>query len=338
MKFGPIPVADAEGAILAHSEIAADPVNPASLTYKIPKGTVLTAQHLADLAAYGLTEIVVARLDRDDVHEDEAAMRLAQALIRRRGGLEAGAAAKGRVNLRAAHAGIVELDAQAIDRVNRIDPGITIATVRPWHKLGPGGLAATIKIIPYAAPQALIAQACAAAEGAMHLRAANLASASLIETRIGAAMPSDKGRGAIAGRIGHFGAQLSDRIVVDHQEVAVARALSDAPGELLMILTGSATSDRADVAPAALRRAGGTLLHYGMPVDPGNLLFVGRLGGKPVIGLPGCARSPALNGADWVMERVICGVPPEEIDIPGMGVGGLLKEIPSRPQPRDKIG
>ncbi|WP_335339555.1 hypothetical protein [Falsihalocynthiibacter arcticus] len=71
-----------------------------------------------------------------------------------------------------------------------------------------------------------------------------------------------------------------------------------------------------------------------MPVDPGNLLFFGSLDGKPVIGLPGCARSPALNGADWVMERLLCGVAVTQQDISHMGVGGLLKEIVTRPHPR----
>ena len=76
------------------------------------------------------------------------------------------------------------------------------------------------------------------------------------------------------------------------------------------------------------------MTRFGMPVDPGNLLFLGRFGRKPVIGLPGCARSPALNGADWVLERVICGVDVTSTDIAAMGVGGLLKEIPTRPMPR----
>ena len=101
------------------------------------------------------------------------------------------------------------------------------------------------------------------------------------------------------------------------------------------MLTASATSDPQDVAPAALRAAGGHVEAYGMPVDPGNLLFFGTLAAKPVIGLPGCARSPALNGADWVMERLICGVSLTRADIADMGVGGLLKEIPTRPRPRE---
>jgi molybdenum cofactor cytidylyltransferase len=122
--------------------------------------------------------------------------------------------------------------------------------------------------------------------------------------------------------------------MVDHDAQAIATALKSADAPLICILTGSATSDLHDTAPEGLRRAGGTVAHFGMPVDPGNLLFLGHLGDRPVIGLPGCARSPALNGADWVLERLICGVTVTPADIAAMGVGGLLKEIPSRPRPR----
>ena len=96
--------------------------------------------------------------------------------------------------------------------------------------------------------------------------------------------------------------------MVPHEAGAVAGALRAAGGEMVLILGGSATSDAGDVAPSGLVAAGGALIRFGMPVDPGNLLFLGDLGGRPVLGLPGCARSPAINGADWVLERLAAGV------------------------------
>ncbi len=121
--------------------------------------------------------------------------------------------------------------------------------------------------------------------------------------------------------------------VVPHETASLAAAI-EGRADMTLILTGSATSDRGDVGPAALVAAGGRLARFGMPVDPGNLLFLGDLGGRPVLGLPGCARSPKLNGADWVLERLACGLEVTPGDISAMGVGGLLKEIPSRPEPR----
>ena len=333
MRFGPVPAAQAAGAILAH---ATDGRRPDGSVLALRKGTVLEAGHVALLLRAGHATVIAARLDPGDVAEDAAAARLAAAVAG--DGLEAGAAGTGRVNLRAAGPGIVAIDADAVDALNRVDPGITLATVPEWQRLGAGGLAATIKIIPFAVPEAALARACALGRGAMALWPAALPSATLIETRIGTETPPDKGRRAMADRLDRLGAALSERVVVPHEAEAIAAALRDAPGALLLILTASATSDARDVAPEGLRRAGGTLVHYGMPVDPGNLLFLGTLAGRPVIGLPGCARSPALNGADWVLERIVCGHAPDAIDIAGLGVGGLLKEIPTRPRPREGNG
>jgi molybdenum cofactor cytidylyltransferase len=73
-----------------------------------------------------------------------------------------------------------------------------------------------------------------------------------------------------------------------------------------------------------------------MPVDPGNLMLIADIGGAPVIGAPGCARSPKENGFDWVLMRLLAGVPVTRDDVTAMGVGGLLMEIVTRPQPRDE--
>jgi molybdenum cofactor cytidylyltransferase len=145
-----------------------------------------------------------------------------------------------------------------------------------------------------------------------------------------------KGHEAIEARLAALGMTMQ-KVVVRHEVGAIAAALTASEADLRLILTGSATSDNADTAPEAVRAAASVVDHYGMPVDPGNLLFLGAVSGSPVIGLPGCARSPARNGADWVLERVACGVAVSPRDIAGMGVGGLLKEIPSRPMPRERV-
>jgi len=107
-----------------------------------------------------------------------------------------------------------------------------------------------------------------------------------------------------------------------------------AGAELVVVFGASAIADTRDVIPAAVEAVGGRIAHFGMPVDPGNLLMLGRLGGKPVIGAPGCARSPKENSFDWVLQRSLAGIRVEKADVQRMGVGGLLMEIVSRPQPR----
>lgn len=328
MRFGPVPLKNAEGAILAHSLQGA--------SRKVAKGTVLSADDLADLAAAGHDTLTVARLDPADLHEDAAAEALANALVPDPSaqGIRISGAGTGRVNLYANGAGVVRLDRNKLDAVNAVDPMITVATVPDYHRADARGMLATIKIISYGVPADAIRRAGEAAGGAIQVLPPVLSSATLIETAVTEDTPPDKGRAAMAGRLHRMGITLTPRVVVAHREAELAEAIANAQGQLLLILTGSATSDPHDVAPQGLRQAGGTVTRFGMPVDPGNLLFLGAYEDKPVIGLPGCARSPALNGADWVLERIVCGLPVSSADIAAMGVGGLLKEIPTRPMPR----
>jgi molybdenum cofactor cytidylyltransferase len=337
VKFGPVPTAQAVGGILAHSTEAALPPHENQLSYRIPKGTVLTPEMVEDIVAWDAPDkLTVARLDADDIEENAAAARLAAALVPDADvqNLRISGAGAGRVNLYATGAGVVEIDIAAVTALNSVHPMITLATVPQWHRTDADSMIATIKIISYAVPEAALAQACAVAARALRVRAPVFASATLIETQVGHDDPSKKGREATFGRLHRFGMMLSERVIVPHEIEPLQKAIVEAPGEFVLILTASATSDPDDVAPAALRQAGGQVTAFGMPVDPGNLLFFGSINDKPVIGLPGCARSPALNGADWVLERLVCGLALDQRDISTMGVGGLLKEIPTRPRPR----
>ncbi|MCO8145544.1 molybdopterin-binding protein [Rhodovulum tesquicola] len=331
MRFGPLAPDEAEGAILAHSLRVGGRM--------LKKGLVLGRAEIAALTAAGITRITVARPDPGDVAEDAAAARLARALAPdpAGAGLRIGAAARGRVNLHADCAGVVGLDADAIHALNRIDPSVTLATLAPLTRVMPGLLVGTVKIIPYAVPGAALAAACAAAPGAIRVHPVTRRTAGLILSEVAGQKPgvSEKGRAAVETRLRALDITLAAAAAVPHETAAMAAALSALPGEIALILTGSATSDVQDTGPASVRAAGGTVTRFGMPVDPGNLLFLGEQGGRPVIGLPGCARSPALNGADWVLERIACGLGIGPDEIAAMGVGGLLKEIPSRPQPRE---
>jgi molybdenum cofactor cytidylyltransferase len=331
MRFGAVPLSEAEGAILAHS--VALPKG------RLRKGVMLDAAALCKLTAAGVSRVTVARLEADDVHEDRAAERLAQALVPDPAAvnLRVAQASTGRVNIYATKIGVAQIDATRINAVNAVHPMVTVATVPEWHRMAARGMVATVKIISYAAPEAAVAAACEAGQDALGLRPVVRKRALLIQTTVGGRDDSAKGQRAMGQRFDRMGVRLGPKTVVPHETEALRAALTDAMPDydILCILTGSATSDLHDVAPEAVRAAGGHVVHYGMPVDPGNLLFWGHLGDVPVIGLPGCAKSPALNGADWVTERLLCDVPVTPADVMGMGVGGLLKEPPSRPTPRD---
>ncbi len=331
MRFGPIPPADAEGAILAHS-----------LTIdgrRLKKGRTLSSADVAALVAARIAQVTVARLDPGDVPEDAAAEAVAAALAPDPAalGLSASPRFTGRVNLFAEAAGVLRVDAAAVAALNRVDPAITLATLADWSRVHPGQMVATVKIIPYAVTGARLAAAVAAVRpGALEVHGFRAGTASLILTRTPGLKESllAKGAEAIATRLAALGWTMAPAITVAHDAEAVAGALRAASGDMVLVLGGSATSDAADTAPAGLVAAGGRLVRFGMPVDPGNLLFIGELAGRPVVGLPGSARSPALSGIDRVLERLAAGLPVGDAEIAAMGVGGLLKEVPVRPQPR----
>ncbi len=331
MKFGPQPVAEAVGAVLAHSVRAGD--------VRLKKGILLTADHVAALTRAGVGAVVTARLDAEDSDENSAAAALAAAVAgpAPRADFRVSEAFTGRGNRTASVGGVVRVARSAIDAVTAIDPAITIATLPDYARAAPGTMLATVKIIPYGVPRADVAAAA---------RVVTPATLSVVPFQIGSAQVvltetealSDKalkkGETVLRGRLAALGIAAPEVVRVAHDAAPIAAALKASSAPLRLILGASATSDPLDVCPAGLVAAGGRLVRFGMPVDPGNLLFIGDLDGATVIGLPGCARSPALNGADWVLERVVAGLPVSGRDIAAMGVGGLLKEIPIRPQPR----
>ncbi|MDJ0630252.1 MAG: molybdopterin-binding protein [Rhodobacter sp.] len=328
MRFGAVPLAQAEGAVLAHSLDLGG--------RKLRKGRVLNAEDVAAMAAIGRAEVIVAQLDPGDLDEDAAAALIAGSMVPDPDAarLRLTEASTGRVNVYATVPGVLVLDVDKIEAANRVDPLITIATSMPFARTRGRMMVATVKIIAYGIAAAAAEAAARAVRDAMRVRPVELKTATLIQTDIGAG--PGKGEAAIRGRLEALGMDLIAAPVVPHRTGPLAAALAAAEGDLVLILTASATSDPADVGPEAVRSAGGTVTRFGMPVDPGNLLFLGEQGGRPVIGLPGCARSPALNGADWVLERVACGLQVDDGDIAAMGVGGLLKESPARPHPRER--
>ena len=331
MIYGEVSVSQSEGTRLAHS------IRAAGLTLR--KGHVVTAADRAALAAAGIESVIAVRLEPGDIDEDAAAAAIAAAIAPDH--LVLAPPSTGRLNLHAAANGLFMVDRALVDRFNRLDPAITIATVADHASVAAGDMVATIKIIPLAVPGELVRRAAAVVAGSDALCVKPFAPrrVAMIATELPSLKPSvmDKTRRLFEQRLQPSGSRLVGETRVPHRTADVAAAISGAvsASDLVVIFGASAVSDPNDVIPAAILAAGGAVERVGMPVDPGNLLVLGRLGGVPVVGAPGCARSPRENGFDWVLARIFAGENPGAHEIAGMGVGGLLAEIPGRPQPRD---
>ena len=330
MKFGPVPVREAEGAILAHSTQAGKA--------RLKKGLRLDADSISQLVESDVQEVIVARLDDGDIDENSAAGRIAAAF----GGIgiEAKAPATGRVNLHATDSGLFRADKSLIDAFNSIDPAITYACLNDRTVVAEGDMVATIKIIPLAVAGASVerAEELIAEQTFSQVRPFTLRKVGYVATTLPTLKSKvmEKTRELTASRLAAYGSEITASLESPHETAALAKALAEiAPAsEMIIIFGASAVTDADDVIPAAIRQAGGAVERVGMPVDPGNLLVVGEIDGKPVIGAPGCARSPKENGFDWVLARIMAGETPSHDDIAAMSVGGLLMEIPTRPQPR----
>ncbi|RUV05012.1 4-diphosphocytidyl-2C-methyl-D-erythritol kinase, partial [Mesorhizobium sp. M1A.F.Ca.IN.020.03.2.1] len=333
MKFGPIAIDEAEGAVLAHATTAGE--------RRFRKAHRLNGEDVAALKAAGISEVVVAVLAPDDLGEDAAAEKIALSMSHRN--VETKSAATGRVNLHAEAAGVFTVDAKMIDAINAIDPAITIATLAQHAPVEAGQMVATVKIIPFAVAASLVdavARICAGGE-ICAVNAYRPVNVGVIQTTLPGLKPSvlDKTLRVTEARLARSGGRLKAERRTPHDVTLVAEAASALArdNDMVVIFGASALADFADVIPAAIEKAGGKVIRAGMPVDPGNLLVLGTLDGKRVIGAPGCARSPKENGFDWVLDRLIAGLDVTAGDIAGMGVGGLLMEIPSRPQPREPL-
>ncbi len=333
MWFGRCHIDEAEAAILAHS------IRAGSVALK--KGRVLSAEDLADLRRVGILDVVVARLEADDVAEDQAADALAQVLSGT--GVHATTAFTGRANLFADAHGIALVDVDRVARLNQVDEALTLASVAPYEVVTPGRILGTVKVIPFAAPRDAV-ERCRriAGDGGSPLRVAAFrpCNVGVVLTRLPGSKDGvlEKTVDGLRKRLHRLGSRLAFETVCGHHEAEISAAVSDLAAQgadPILIFGASAIVDRRDVVPAGIELAGGTIRHFGLPVDPGNLLLLARLGDVNVVGVPGCARSIKLNGFDWVLQRLLAGLDITRKDIAAMGAGGLLKEIGSRPQPRE---
>lgn len=333
MKFGPVPVEEAVGRVLAHN------VADGQGNRLFRKGRRLTAEDVARLKAEGYREIVVAELEPGDVGEDEAARRIALAC--EGPGLRRIPAAGGRVNFLADAAGVFLVEAERLAALNRL-PGVTMATLARGSVVRARQIVASLKIIPFALPEAIVAQA-----EALLQRDGPLMGVYPFQPRRVALILS--GHPAVWPRlVADFEGPLRERVAacggiwmgtqtVRHEEPALAQAMERAlqEGADFLILAGeTAIMDEEDIAPRAIRRIGGRIEAFGAPVDPGNLLLIAYRGEIPILGAPGCARSRHRNVVDWVIPRLMAGLRLTREEIAAMGHGGLLEDVEERPAPR----
>lgn len=324
MIFDEFPCDAAEGVMLAHT------LKLGGKMFK--KGRVLAEPELAALRRAGIERVLGARLEPDDVRENEAAGVIAALLERADANVVARAPYTGRCNLHASVAGVFDVDAGGLDRLNLLDEAVTIATLPRHTPVRAGQVIATVKIIPFAVPARLVDAFRALAPAGPVLRVAALKPhrvALVMSDRPG--MKESVFTGTIDAtrrRVETLGSRLSLVLRGRHERGAIESMLRQALAagcDLVLVCGATVAKDRNDIAPSAVSALGGEITHFGMPVEPGNMLVLARVGAVPVVIMPGCGRSARSNGLDHVLRRLLAGLPPSREDIMRMGVGGLIR-------------
>ena len=323
MKFGDLPIDDALGAILAHKFYDA----AGKLIFN--KGHVLNATDIALLRERDVAQVTVTQLSVADLHEDIAAERIGKAVAGTN--VSWRTPGVGRANLTSTQRGVLHVDVPKLELVNNIYDGITIATLREFSLVADGDMVALVKVVPFGVPQARVIDVERIAQtGAAILRVQPLQAKRVALIVSGTDATRERllrsFHAPVRQRIEGWGSQLDEPTFVAHDEDSIAaaiRAHSDA--DLILVAGISAIIDREDTVPSALLRAGGSITLHGVPVDPGTLLMMGYLEEVPVVGAPGCIKSPKTNVIDWILPRLLTGERLTRANLVSMGHGGLLK-------------
>lgn len=333
MKFVVVETKDAQGTILAHNLY--DEMSQRILN----KGRCLSEADITKLLSYGFDTITVAQADENDIHENDAARRIGNALAGQ--GIAVKAPGVGRANLMSSVRGVLRVNAPILEQVNNIYDGISIASMREHSLINAKELVTLVKIVPFFVPNARvldIERLTADASSVISVRPLQSRKVALIIS--GPQSVREKllhdFDAPVRQRIEFLDSELIEPIYVSHNAETIANALRDCTQyDLILVASVSAIIDIDDIVPTALRMAGGTVTIHGVPVDPGTLLMMGYLNDVPVVGAPGCIKSPKVNVIDWVLPRLLSGERLTRANFVRMGHGGLLQDITNRPMPRN---
>ena len=326
MYFGQVKVTECVNGILAHT-VTLD-------GKKFLKGRIISKEDQKYFIQNNLEYLICAKLTKNDIHEDNAANILAKMFNNNTLALEK--AFTGRANILANESGLLVINEDKIRRFNKISNSITIATLQNNCIVSKGEMIATIKIIPFSImvksiktiekinfKKSLYVQTYKEKKCALLLTHFNKENIKL----------NDISHKRIKERLVPLNCSIEIIETCEHNSDEITKNIKKFEKkdiDLILILGSSAIVDIKDKIPEAIINSGGKIIRFGMPVDPGNLLLLGEIKNTPVVGLPGCARSPTLNGFDWVLERLLSGNAISNNDISDMGVGGLLKTINKR--------
>ena len=294
------------------------------------KGTVLTADHLARVRQAG--DVHVVELEPGDLHEDDAAQRLAAALSSQ--GLTFKPPVQSQTRLTATHRGLVRVNADLVDAINALGY-ISVFTLMDGQAVAEGEEVAGCKVTPVAVPGNLVAaaeQMCREKGPVVELLSFQPLRTFVVATERLKPKARDLFRAAVTAKLGWYGAEVLAVREVARTPEAVAAAYQEATdlGAQLVLFAGASAIDPLDPAYAELTSAGGQLLQLGAPMHPGSMLWLGKLGDAAVVGVASCAGFGRSSSLDLLLPFVFAYGRADAGDLLRLGHGGLIESAAGR--------
>jgi hypothetical protein len=294
------------------------------------KGRRLSADDLLAIAAAEPGPAVTVLVpDGSELHEDEAALRLAKAIAG--GGLEVRGPNQSRLDLVAASDGVVTVRIAELERINRLDP-LEVFTVFDGQVVEQGDLVASVKVAPHLVEATVVeAGARIAGFGSQPIvwvspfvarRVAVVVKESVRATA------KERFEASVRAKVEGLGSEVVDIVYVeddpDAVEAAVGRFTRGREVADLVLTAGSASTDPEDAFFVAIAALGGRVVRRGVPSHPGSMLWLARVGGTSILGLPTCGAYSKATAADLLLPRLLAGEPASEATVAKLGHGGIL--------------
>lgn len=294
------------------------------------KGRRLSNEDLLALAAEEPgPSVTVLVASGNELHEDEAALRLAKAIAG--GGLDARGPNQSRLDLVASVDGVVTVRIAELERINRLDP-LEVFTVFDGQVVEKGDLVASVKVAPHLVDAGVIeAAGRIAGFGSQPV----VSVAAFIARRVGVvvkesvrATARERFEASVRAKVEGLGSHIIDIVYVeddaDAVETAVGRFTRGAETADLVLTAGSASTDPEDAFFVAIDALGGRVVRRGVPSHPGSMLWLARVGGTSILGLPTCGAYSKATAVDLLLPRLLAGEPASEATVAKLGHGGIL--------------
>lgn len=315
---------EAIGMVLGHDITEIVPGEFKGVAFK--KGHVIKESDVERLLRIGKEHIYIFELSEDEVHEEEAALILANLLCGE--GVEFTDPKEGKCDIKAKYEGLLKINRDVLDEINDLGD-ISLATIHGNMPIGEGGLIGGCRVIPLIIKRDQIeaAERILKESGPiLQVKPYKELKAGLIVTgsEVYKGRIEDKFGPVVEKKLAAFGTTVSFRTIVPDELETIKEAVLDCKekGAELIIVTGGMSVDPDDKTPGAIKATGANIISYGTPVLPGSMLLFGYLEGIPVFGLPGCVMYSSTTGFDILLPRVLAGEEIVRRDITRMGYGG----------------